>query len=186
MESLPARPANGIVDRAIRRTGRRPEPRVKMMLIGVDSYSYHRCFGDLRPSEVPRAGPRWPLSPVPVLAHTAELGVECVFLETCFLPAPGDLDPAELKGKVEPGPISLGPPMAPRPRARSRRRPQLGRRRRPLSLGRARRLARAPGDADHGGQPGEPSGRAGRSAPASTCSRAAPGCVTEWRARAFV
>ena len=71
-----------------------------MMLIGVDSYSYHRCFGDLRPGEVPRPGPRWALSPEPVLAHAAELGVECVFLETCFLPAPEDLDPGELKGKV--------------------------------------------------------------------------------------
>ena len=80
------------------------------MLIGVDSYSYHRCFGDLRPGEVPRPGPRWPLSPEPVLAHAAELGVECVFLETCFLPSPDDLDPGELRGKVEQVGFSWGHP----------------------------------------------------------------------------
>lgn len=80
------------------------------MQIGVDSYSYHRYFGDLRPGEVPRAGPRWPLSPEPVLAHAAELGVEYVFLETCFLPAPDDLDPAELIGKVDRVGFSWGHP----------------------------------------------------------------------------
>jgi len=80
------------------------------MLIGVDSYSYHRCFGELRPGEVPRPGPRWPLSPEPVLAHAVELGVECVFLETCFLPAPDDLDPSELKGKVDQVGFSWGHP----------------------------------------------------------------------------
>lgn len=80
------------------------------MLIGVDSYSYHRCFGELRPGEVPRPGPRWPLSPEPVLAHAAELGVECVFLETCFLPAPHDLDPGQLKGRVKQLGFSWGHP----------------------------------------------------------------------------
>lgn len=60
------------------------------MRIGVDSYSYHRLYGEIRPGEQP-ASERWECDPGPVLEHSRGLGVDACFLETCFLPAAGEL-----------------------------------------------------------------------------------------------
>lgn len=54
------------------------------MPVGIDSYSYHRFYGDVRPGEDPPAA-TWELGPDPVLEHARSLGVDAVFLETCFL-----------------------------------------------------------------------------------------------------
>src|SRR5450759_1928003 len=58
---------------------------------GIDSYSYHRRFGETRPGERPHPDP-WPLEPSPAVTHARSLGVDSLFLETCFLPAPETLD----------------------------------------------------------------------------------------------
>ena len=60
------------------------------MQVGIDSYSYHRRYGETRPGETPVTEP-WPLEARPVLEHAAALGVDAVFLETCYLPPPGAL-----------------------------------------------------------------------------------------------
>jgi 3-oxoisoapionate decarboxylase len=62
-----------------------------MMCIGVDSYSYHRLFGDVRPGEVP-ATEHWH-DPAPVFKHAWSLGLDYLLLETCFLPPPDEIDP---------------------------------------------------------------------------------------------
>ncbi len=57
--------------------------------IGIDSYSYHRRYGEARPGELPFPGPVWPREPSPVLAHARSLGVDDLLLETCYLPSSG-------------------------------------------------------------------------------------------------
>jgi sugar phosphate isomerase/epimerase len=57
------------------------------MQVGIDSYSYHRRYGETRPGETPVDNP-WPLTPDPVLAHARATGVDALFLETCYLPDP--------------------------------------------------------------------------------------------------
>jgi sugar phosphate isomerase/epimerase len=61
-----------------------------MMFIGVDSYSYHRLFGDVRPGEVP-ATERWH-DAAPLLKHARSLALDYVLLETCFLPSPEEIN----------------------------------------------------------------------------------------------
>ncbi len=61
------------------------------MQVGIDSYSYHRRYGETRPGERPRPDP-WPLEPSPAIAHARSLGVDALFLETCYLPAPESFD----------------------------------------------------------------------------------------------
>jgi sugar phosphate isomerase/epimerase len=63
------------------------------MRIGVDSYSYHRLYGEIRPGETPPRTATWPwsLEPAPVLEHARRLGVDDLMLETCYLPAPESL-----------------------------------------------------------------------------------------------
>lgn len=56
------------------------------VIAGIDSYSYHRLFGEVRPGERSRLAPRWDHSPVPVLEHAQSIGAEAVFFETCYLP----------------------------------------------------------------------------------------------------
>jgi sugar phosphate isomerase/epimerase len=57
------------------------------MEVGIDSYSYHRRYGELRAGET--AHPEvWPMEPAPAIAHARSLGVDALFLETCYLPAP--------------------------------------------------------------------------------------------------
>ena len=63
------------------------------MRIGIDSYSYHRRYGEVRPDEDPRAEPAWEHVADPVLDHARGLGVDAVFLETCYLPAPETIGP---------------------------------------------------------------------------------------------
>jgi 3-oxoisoapionate decarboxylase len=66
------------------------------MRIGIDSYSYHRRYGEVRPGERPSVHAPWPLEPSPVLAHARSLDVDDLMLETCFLPAPTQIDAAML------------------------------------------------------------------------------------------
>ena len=65
------------------------------MRIGIDSYSYHRLLGEVRPGETEPGG-RW--RPDDAIAHARALGVDGVSLETCFLDrdAPIDAGPLEL------------------------------------------------------------------------------------------
>lgn len=64
------------------------------MRIGIDSYSYHRRYGEIRLGEDARPEPAWPLEPTPVLEHARSLGVDDIFLETCYLPEPEDITAA--------------------------------------------------------------------------------------------
>jgi 3-oxoisoapionate decarboxylase len=63
------------------------------MQVGIDSYSYHRRYGEIRAGETARTD-AWPVGPAPVVAHARSLGVDALFLETCYLPAPEELDPS--------------------------------------------------------------------------------------------
>jgi 3-oxoisoapionate decarboxylase len=69
--------------------------------IGIDSYSYHRLFGEIRPGETE---PQWRYSrgSLDVLAHARTLAVDGVSLETSFLPPPGELDAGALRAAAEP------------------------------------------------------------------------------------
>ena len=58
------------------------------MQVGIDSYSYHRRYGESRAGEAPSRHAPWPLEPSPVLEHARRAGADAVFLETCYLPAP--------------------------------------------------------------------------------------------------
>lgn len=58
------------------------------MLVGIDSYSYHRLYGEVRAGERSRAGDPWPFDPRPVLDHAESVGARAVYLETCYLPEP--------------------------------------------------------------------------------------------------
>jgi sugar phosphate isomerase/epimerase len=72
--------------------------------VGIDSYSYHRLLGEIRAGETepPRRFERGSLD---VVAHARSLDVDGVSLETCFLPPPGELDPAWLLDAA--GPLEL-------------------------------------------------------------------------------
>lgn len=67
------------------------------MQVGVDSYSYHRRFGEVRVGEC-ASDYLWPLDPGPVLEHARSLDIDAVFLETCYLPEPESLDARLLAG----------------------------------------------------------------------------------------
>ena len=67
------------------------------MRTGIDSYSYHRRYGEIRVGEVASAvAPPWPLHPSPVLAHARSLAVDDLYLETCYLPEPETITPETL------------------------------------------------------------------------------------------
>jgi sugar phosphate isomerase/epimerase len=66
------------------------------MRIGIDSYSYHRRYGESRAGEAPSRHEPWPLVPDPVLRHARATGAAAVFLETCYLPEPEAIDAASL------------------------------------------------------------------------------------------
>jgi hypothetical protein len=59
--------------------------------VGIDSYSYHRRYGEQRAGEAPSRHGTWPLEPSPVLRHAVDVGADVVFLETCYLPAPEEI-----------------------------------------------------------------------------------------------
>jgi len=65
------------------------------MRIGIDSYSYHRLLGEIRPGQT-EPPLRW--RPGDVVRHAVALGVDGVSLETCFLDrhAPIDAGPLEV------------------------------------------------------------------------------------------
>jgi sugar phosphate isomerase/epimerase len=72
------------------------------MQVGIDSYSYHRRYGEHRAGEAISAVAAWPLEPGPVLRHARASGADIVFLETCYLPEPEALD-AALMADAGPG-----------------------------------------------------------------------------------
>lgn len=73
------------------------------MQVGIDTYSYHRRYGEARAGEAPSAHEPWPLEPGPVLRHAREVGAEAVFLETCYLPAPEAIDASMLAPATDHG-----------------------------------------------------------------------------------
>jgi len=75
------------------------------MQVGIDSYSYHRRYGETRPGEAPWRDP-WPRDPTPVLAHAREVAADVVFLETCYLPAP-EMLPHALADAAAPASVGL-------------------------------------------------------------------------------
>lgn len=75
------------------------------MRIGIDSYSYHRRYGEHRAGEAPSRHAAWPLEPGPALRHARSVGAEAIFLETCYLPEPEMIDQAAL---TEAGPVVVG------------------------------------------------------------------------------
>jgi sugar phosphate isomerase/epimerase len=58
------------------------------MRVGIDSYSYHRRYSEIRPGESAHPSAPWPLEPAPVLEHARSLDVDDLMLETCYLPPP--------------------------------------------------------------------------------------------------
>jgi sugar phosphate isomerase/epimerase len=66
------------------------------MRVGIDSYSYHRLYGELRSGEDSPGGDPWPRDPSQVLAHARSLEVDDIYLETCYLPEPEKIDAALL------------------------------------------------------------------------------------------
>ena len=54
------------------------------MKIGIDSYSYHRLFGEIYPNQVD-PGRRWEFERS--IDETIRLGAEGISLETCFMPS---------------------------------------------------------------------------------------------------
>ena len=75
------------------------------MQVGIDSYSYHRRYGEARVGEAPSSFTPWPLEPEPVLRHARSTGADIVFLETCYLPDPDLIDAAML---APAGPTRVG------------------------------------------------------------------------------
>ncbi len=66
--------------------------------VGVDSYSFHRYFGELREGESP-ADQRWTTDDF--LNRCSELGVDGVSLETCFLDGDADAEVASLRQRLD-------------------------------------------------------------------------------------
>lgn len=69
------------------------------MRIGVDSYSYHRLLGEIRPGEED-PGVRFENGTWDVIAECRRLGVDGMSLETCFMDPPGVLDTARLRAEA--------------------------------------------------------------------------------------
>jgi sugar phosphate isomerase/epimerase len=76
------------------------------MRVGIDSYSYHRRYGEERAGEAAYPGAPWPLEPGPVLHHARAAGADVVFLETCYLPEPESIDGPQLLDEA--GPVTVG------------------------------------------------------------------------------
>ncbi len=71
------------------------------MQVGIDSYSYHRRYGEHRVGEATSTHAPWAPEPGPVMGHARSTGAEVIFLETCYLPEPESIDAALL---VDTGP----------------------------------------------------------------------------------
>lgn len=66
----------------------------KALRVGIDSYTYHRRFGEVRPSEVPvDAG--W--TTWQVVDRCSEMGVDGISLETCYLDSTSERHLSELR-----------------------------------------------------------------------------------------
>jgi sugar phosphate isomerase/epimerase len=76
------------------------------MRVGIDSYSYHRRYGEQRAGEAASPHAPWPHEPGPVLRHARATGADVIFLETCYLPEPEAIDAVELV--AEAGPVAVG------------------------------------------------------------------------------
>lgn len=74
------------------------------MRVGVDTYSYHRLLGEIRPGEQD-PGERFARGSLDAIAHCRQLGVDAISLETCFLDPAGSLDVGQLRGEA--GPLEL-------------------------------------------------------------------------------
>ncbi len=71
--------------------------------VGIDSYSYHRRYGEARAGEAPSAHEPWPLEPSPVLRHALAVDADAVFLETCYLPEPESITAEMLVAATDDG-----------------------------------------------------------------------------------
>jgi sugar phosphate isomerase/epimerase len=76
------------------------------MRVGIDSYSYHRRYGEQRAGEAASRHAPWPLVPAPVLRHAQAAGADVIFLETCYLPEPETISRDELAADA--GPVAVG------------------------------------------------------------------------------
>jgi sugar phosphate isomerase/epimerase len=74
------------------------------MQVGIDSYSYHRRYGETRAGETALPDV-WARDAGPVIEHARALGVDTLFLETCYLPEPEQLDPSLT---ADAAPVRLG------------------------------------------------------------------------------
>jgi sugar phosphate isomerase/epimerase len=74
------------------------------MRVAVDSYSYHRLLGEIRPGE-DDPGERFLHGSLDAVEHCRRLGVDGISLETCFLEHPGALDLERLRAAA--GPLEL-------------------------------------------------------------------------------
>jgi sugar phosphate isomerase/epimerase len=74
------------------------------MRVAVDTYSYHRLLGEIRPGE-DDPGERFARGSLDAVSHCRRLGVDGISLETCFLAAPEELDLDELRDAA--GPLEL-------------------------------------------------------------------------------
>ncbi|MDO7882557.1 sugar phosphate isomerase/epimerase family protein [Salinibacterium soli] len=79
------------------------------MRAGIDSYSYHRLYGEIRAGERQLDREPWPFDPRPVLEHALSVGAEAVYLETCYLPEPEEVTAGMLDSPLDVG-LSWGHP----------------------------------------------------------------------------
>ncbi len=68
------------------------------MKVGVDTYSYHRLFGEIYPNQAD-PGRRWEFEQS--IDEVIRLGVDGISLETCFMPAYGPEDLARIRAKLD-------------------------------------------------------------------------------------
>ena len=76
------------------------------MKIGIDSYSYHRLLGEIRPGEI-QPDVCFANGTLDVIAEAKRLNVHGVSLETCFLGNPGNLDTEGILAASKPLDIML-------------------------------------------------------------------------------
>ena len=68
------------------------------MKVGVDTYSYHRLFGEIYPNQID-PGRRWEFDRS--IDEVIRLGVDGISLETCFMPQFDRNYLAQIKGKLD-------------------------------------------------------------------------------------
>ena len=71
------------------------------MRVGIDSYCFHRYFGEIYEGLQAAAGQSWDV--FDFLGYAASVGVRSVSLETCFLPDLGDGFVDDLRGRLDDG-----------------------------------------------------------------------------------